>query len=131
MFHKERRYANRTHPNKPNRWKEKKYWGQMNLDRKDNWVFGDKHTGAPLLNFSWFNIERHILIKGSHSPDDPGLWKYWKDRDKRKIKDLIPSKQRIAKNQNYICPKCRESLFNGEELHTRHVIPVSQGGKDT
>ncbi|MEO1432849.1 MAG: HNH endonuclease signature motif containing protein [Cyanobacteria bacterium J06633_8] len=30
-----------------------------------------------------------------------------------------------------MCPTCRESLFNGEELHVHHIIPKSKGGKDT
>jgi len=131
MFHRAFRYASRTHPNKPWHWKQKRYWGRMNLARKDNWVFGDKRTGGLLLKFAWFDIQRHALVPGTHSPDNPSLWEYWQDRKKIHVRNLPPSEQRIAKNQKYVCEVCRESLFNGEELHTHHVKPKKDGGKDT
>lgn len=131
MFQRERRYASRTHPNKPWYWKQKRYWGRMNLARKNNWVFGDKRTGGFLLKFAWFDIQRHALIPGTHSPDDPSLRTYWQERNKTHVKNLPPSEQRIARNQKYVCEECRESLFSGEELHTRHVKPKKDGGGDT
>lgn len=130
MFHRERRYASRTHPNKPWYWKQVRYWGRMNLARKDNWVFGDKHTGGFLLKFAWFDIRRHALVIGTHSPDNPNLREYWQERNKTKVKNLPPREQRIAKNQGYVCETCKVSLFNGEELHVHHVKPRKDGGKD-
>jgi RNA-directed DNA polymerase len=131
MFQRERRYAKRMHPNKPERWRIKRYWGRLNLDRNDNWVFGNKRTGKHLLKFSWFGIERHILVKGASSPDNPNLKAYWKNREKAKSKVLIPSYQKIAVKQDYQCPKCSESLFNGEALHLHHVIPRHLHGKNS
>ena len=57
-----------------------KYWGRFHRDRLDCWVFGDKHTGGYLLKFNWFPIERHTLVKGRSSPDDPRLKDYWAKR---------------------------------------------------
>jgi len=131
MFLRERRYTNHTHPTKPWYWVKKRYWGRMNLRRSDNWVFGDKPTGGYLLKFIWFDIQRHTLVPGTYSQDDPSLGKYWQERNKTKLKDLPSREQRIAKNQNYVCEICGESLFNEEELHTHHVIPKKDGGKDT
>jgi RNA-directed DNA polymerase len=131
MFLREHRYASRNHPKKPMYWKKIRYWGRLNLDKKDNWVFGDKQSGMFLLRFAWCKIQRHILVKGTYSPDNPRLKTYWQTRSTRKVTDLMPSMQKIAKNQKCICPKCGESLFNGEEIHTHHVIPKSKGGKDT
>jgi RNA-directed DNA polymerase len=130
MFHKERRYVNRTHPNKSNQWRQQRYWGKLNRKRNDRWVFGDKHTGAYLLKFSWFNIERHVLVKGRASPDDPGLKDYWRRRTAARVKDLRLSHQKIAHTQSHICPFCGESLFNDEELHQDHIEPKAKGGKD-
>ena len=89
--------------------------------------------GIHLLKFTWFDIERHVLIPGKSSPDDPNpkIQKWFKSKRKRKSKDYKKSWQKIARNQNYVCPTCRESLFNGEELHVHHIIPKSKGGKDT
>jgi len=131
MLYKEQRYSSRTHPKKAWGWKYKQYWGRMNLARKDNWVFGDKHTGISLLKFTWFDIRRHALVPSTSSPDDPSLKKYWQERIKTHVKNLASSDQRIAKNQKYACEVCKESLFNGEELQTHHVKPRSEGGKDT
>ncbi len=130
MFYKEVRHVKRTHPHKPKKWRQRKYWGRLNLDRQDHWVFGDKHTGHHLLKYSWFPIERHILVKGTSSPDDPALKDYWQKRNAAKAKDLPPSRQKIARKQNGICPICENTLFNDEELHVHHKKPKAKGGKD-
>jgi len=131
MFQREKRYTKRMHPNKPEKWRVKRYWGRLNLDRNDNWVFGNKLTGKHLLRFSWFGIRRHILVKGASSPDDPKLRTYWNNREKTKSKELIPSYQKMALKQDYLCPVCKESLFNGELLHAHHIIPRHLQGKNS
>jgi RNA-directed DNA polymerase len=73
-------------------------------------------------------IERHILVKGTASPDDPQLRDYWQRRMQTKTRSLPLSERRIAQQQNCVCPRCKETLFNGEELHVHHRIPRSQGG---
>jgi RNA-directed DNA polymerase len=130
MFYKEDRYTRWTHPNKPKDWRHRKYWGRLNLDRRDPWVFGDKQTGGYLLKLSWFPIERHTLVKGTASPDDPKLKDYWKERQAAKARDLTLSKRKLAKRQKGRCAECGESLFNDEELQVHHLLARSQGGKD-
>ncbi len=131
MFYKADRYTRWMHPNKPKNWRHRKYWGRFQLDRLDPWVFGDKQTGWYLLKFSWFPIERHTLVKGRSSPDDPTLRDYWEKRQAAKAKDLTFSKQKLAKRQKGRCQECGESLFNGEELQVHHLLARSQGGKDS
>jgi RNA-directed DNA polymerase len=131
MMQRETRYAKRLHPRKPEYWRHNKYFGRLNLERGDNWVFGDKQTGMHLLKFKWFPIERHALAQGNASPDDPNLRDYWEKREKAKAKDLIPSRQKIAKRQKGRCPHCGESLFNGEEVHAHRRVPGKDGGKYT
>lgn len=131
MFFKEVRHVKRTHPHKSKAWQQRRYWGQLNVERHDRWVFGDKHTGQHLLKYSWFPIERHVLVKGTASPDDPALKTYWAHRTAAKAKDLAPSKQKLARHQGGICPLCRNTLFNEEELHAHHILPRACGGKDT
>jgi hypothetical protein len=77
MFYKADRHTRGMHPKKSPDWRHRKYWGRFHLDRIDPWVFGDKQTGAYLLKLSWFPIERHTLVKGTSSPDDPRLKDYW------------------------------------------------------
>jgi RNA-directed DNA polymerase len=131
MFRREKRYVDHTHPKKSMQWKRSKYWGKLNPDRQDKWVFGDKREGAYLLRFSWSPIERHVQVKGKASPDDPNLKEYWRERNMRKAKDLIPSKKKIANRQDGICLVCGESLFNDEELHIHHKKPIREGGDDS
>jgi len=130
MFYKEVRHVKRTHPHKPKKWQQRKYWGRLHLDRQDHWVFGDKRTGQHLLKYRWFPIERHILVKGTASPDDPALKDYWQKRNAAKAKDLPASRQKMARKQNGICPICKNTLFNDEELHVHHKKPKAKGGKD-
>lgn len=130
MFYRAERYTKATHPTKPKRWRQQTYWGRLNLDRQDNWVFGDKQTGRYLLKFQWFPIERHVLVRGRSSPDDPDLKDYWMKRQEMKAKDLSFSKQKLAKRQKGMCLECGESLFNDEEIHVHHRLGTSKGGKD-
>lgn len=131
MFDRQVRYVRRMHPRKNYAWKQAKYWGRLNLDRQDKWVFGDKQTGMALQKFIWTPIQRHILIQHTASPDDPSLRAYWQKRSQRKSAELVPSKQRIARRQNYQCPVCKTSLFTDEALHVHHVKPKQEGGNDT
>jgi RNA-directed DNA polymerase len=131
MFSKADRYTRWMHPNKSKDWRHKKYWGSLHLDRQDRWVFGDKQTGGYLLKFRWFPIERHVLVKGRSSPDDPCLKDYWMKRQAAQAKDLSFSKQKLAKRQKGRCPECGESLFNDEELHVHHLLVRSHGGKSS
>jgi RNA-directed DNA polymerase len=131
MYVREKRYSKRMHPKKNSSWRKQRYWGRLNLDREDNWVFGDKQSGQHLLKFSWFNIRRHTMVKGDASPDDPKLQEYWESRNKIKSKNLIPSYQKLARKQEYKCPVCGESLFNDEPIQKHHKIPRTKGGNDS
>ena len=131
MFRREVRYVSHTHPKKSKHWKKARYWGKLIPGRKDNWVFGDKQKGLYLLKFTWYTIERHVLVKGKASPDDPNLREYWQKRSAAKAKYLMPSRKRMAREQLGICPVCGESLLNDEGLQVHHKKPVKEGGKDT
>jgi RNA-directed DNA polymerase len=124
------RYVRRMHPNKPRKWGKNRYWGRLNPERDDRWVFGDKHTGAYLLKFRWFKIVRHPLVRGRSSPDDPGLRDYWWARRKINFRCLSASDVRLAERQDWCCPVCSMNLINGEELHRHHKRPRCMGGSD-
>lgn len=130
MFRRQKRHAKRTYPDKTWTWHKGRYWGKLNPARNDHWVFGDIHSGHFLLKFSWFQIQRHIPVKGLASPDNPALKDYWAKREARKVKNLQPAMQSMANRQWRVCYRCGESLFNGEEIHKHHLIPLAEGGKD-
>lgn len=132
MYWRAVRYARRTHPTKPVYWLRNRYWGALNPKHKgDKYVFGNKKTGAFLLKFMWFKIERHVLVKGKSSPDDPGLRDYWENRRKVNIRHLSPSDLKIAEAQDWACPVCGKHLMNGETLDRHHKSARADGGPDS
>ena len=124
------RYVRFSHPTKGWRWCRSKYWGELNPNRKDRWVFGDKSTGTYLLKLSWTPIVRHVLVKGAASPDDPVLKEYWIRRERRKIDTLPPRLIGLAHSQRGRCAHCGASLLNGEAIHRHHLHPKGEGGTD-
>ena len=130
-------WAKRRHPNKSTKWVQSRYYSRFG---GDNWTFMCKGTGRKgkeksyiLHNISSTPIVRHIKVKGSSSPDDSSLREYWQKRatDYGKKYWAKGSKyEAIAKIQNWKCPVCGESLFNGEPIETHHIVPVAEGGTD-
>jgi RNA-directed DNA polymerase len=132
MFDRCVRHVRSNHGRKGWRWCRSKYWGRLNPERADRWVFGDKSTGAYLLKLSWTPIRRHALVKGSASTDDPDLRGYWLERERRKLDEgvLPPRLVGLARAQRGRCSHCGASLFNGEALNRHHLLPKSEGGTD-
>jgi RNA-directed DNA polymerase len=131
------RWAKRRHPNKNSKWVRKRYFKTI---KGNQWVFAcntsdrrGKDKELTLYQIASTPIERHIKVKGDASPDDPSLREYWDKRHKKlgKIRfDKSTRLYRIAENQDWKCPKCGESLLNGEEIETHHIVPVNEGGTD-
>jgi len=130
MFCRAARYARRAHPRKPNWWLQGRYWGKLNPERNDHWVFGDKRTGRYLLKFRWFKIERHTLVRGTAAPDDPSLREYWWARQKVNTRHLTLGEVALAEHQDWACPICGMALINGEPLERHHLTPRCEGGSD-
>lgn len=125
------RYVKHTHPGKSQQWRHNRYWGRLNPARQDDGVFGDKHSGRYLLRFAWFPIARHILVKGTASPDDPRLREYWWARRKVNLRHLSRDDLRLAEAQDWCCPVCgRDLTLAGEELQRHHKKPRGEGGTD-
>jgi RNA-directed DNA polymerase len=129
-----KRWAFKRHPKKSKQWVIKKYFPT------DGFTFSvgiedrrGKPTTVSLVRLTKIEIERHIKVKGTSSPDNPELVKYWKDRATRDGKSYWAKdgrKVRIAQNQDWRCPICGEYLFNGEATEVHHIIPVNEGGTD-
>jgi len=113
------KWCKRRHPNKGSKWIARKYFSTF---KGRAWTFsaqthdrtGTRKTLA-LIRLADIPIERHIKVKGTTSPDDSQLASYWK-------------KRHTAASQNWQCPVCGEPLFNGEQLHTHHLMQVANGG---
>ena len=131
------RWAKRRHPNKGKKWVKNRYF---KWHRGVKWTFMCQGTGRKgkeksyiLYDISNTPIVRHIKVKGQASPDDPTLREYWHNRSVKNGKKYWAkgSKyEQVAKIQSWKCPICGDSLFNGEEIETHHIVPVKDGGSD-
>ena len=121
MYERSQRWAKRQHPNKSKTWREDRYFGRFHPGHNDSWVFGDKDTGLYLPKLSWLKIARHTKVPGAYSPDNPNLKTYWAERRAKAVK-LPLQRYRLAARQDFLCPVCRASLQNGEELQRHHLL---------
>jgi RNA-directed DNA polymerase len=100
-----------SHRNKPKHWIVGRYFGRFSKVRNDQWVFGDRDTGAHLPKPSWTGIVRHIQVKGGASPDDPALAGYWAQRRQKVKAPLDPYTVRLLSRQDGRCSLCGENLL--------------------
>lgn len=130
IFWKLRRWISKTHPNKSFTWRDQRYWANHPAYPGSQWSFVDKDTGMVLYRIGYTRIQRHVLIKGDASPDNPGLCEYFEQRQKRsrQLGDYPKAAQSIIRQQQAKCPNCGQSLFNEEDVHIHHKLPRSQGG---
>lgn len=125
------RWARRTHPTKSLKWIRRKYFKVGFEHGNKSWrLLRDKEHGGELLEISSIKIQRHVMVKGTHSPDNPALSGYWKTRRSKEIKALPKGKRTLAMRQQGKCPQCGDWLLNKEELHVHHKVPRSKGGSD-
>jgi RNA-directed DNA polymerase len=106
------KWAKHSHPNKPKHWITNRYFGRFNKSRRDNWVFGDRHSGAYLVKHAWTPIIRHRMVKGRSSPDDPTLAEYWADRRRRAAPPPLDNLSlRLLQKQQGACTVCGQLLL--------------------
>jgi RNA-directed DNA polymerase len=109
------KWATRRHRNKPKRWIVGRYFGKFNKFRNDRWVFGDRDSGAYLVKFSWTAIQRHVLVTGAASPDDPALARYWATRRNKVKPPLSNYTLRLLARQAGLCPLCGDHLLTADQ----------------
>jgi len=109
------KWAKHSHPNKPTRWIVRRYFGTFNKSRHDQWVFGDRDSGAYLHRFAWTKIVRHQMVRGTSSPDDPALAGYWAARRHRGIpRPMDAATLRLLQAQHGRCPWCGQLLLDAD-----------------
>ncbi|GAA5117242.1 group II intron maturase-specific domain-containing protein [Haloechinothrix salitolerans] len=109
------KWVTRSHRNKPKLWIIDRYFGKFNKFRNDHWVFGDRKSGAYLVKFSWTTIVRHVMVKGTASPDDPALADYWAERRTKIKPPLNKYMLRLLTKQNAQCLLCGDHLLSAEQ----------------
>jgi RNA-directed DNA polymerase len=110
------KWATRRHRNKSKHWVTARYFGAFHPSRRDQWVFGDRDSGAYLLKFAWTKIVRHQIVKDTASPDDPDLDQYWAVRRRRRPPvPLNRTDLRLLKDQDGRCPLCTDLLLHADQ----------------
>jgi len=130
-------WCKRRHLKRRLKWVKNKYFRRIN---GVEWTFcyetEDRRGNKKLLSLydiSKTPIIRHIKVKGTASPFDSELKDYWETRNKKMGKTYWAKGSKylqVAKEQNWKCPICGDSLFNGEDIETHHIKPVKDGGSD-
>ncbi len=93
----------------------RRYFGKFCTSRHDQWVFGDRDSGAYLLRFAWAKIVRHQMVRGTSSRDDPALASYWADRRRRGIpRQMDTASLRLLQAQRGRCALCGELLLDAD-----------------
>jgi RNA-directed DNA polymerase len=69
------------------------------------------------------------------SPDDPNSVQFWEELSRQRLTAkgfhyLKRLHNDLALSQNYVCPVCNETLYNGEQTHVHHILEKSKGEKD-
>lgn len=100
---------------------------------KDKWILTDPHNEkTQLFKISWIPIVRHEVVKYKNSPDDASLKEYFQKRDKKEfIRDNILSRRKLAKQGNYKCRICKQSLVGEEELKINQIVAKKLGGAES
>ncbi len=109
------KWARLTHPNKPRRWVNARYFGEFNPSRRDRWVFGSRETGFYLRKFAWTPIVRHRMVAGTASPDDPSLTDYWNQRRRRSPPPVDTTTLKLLRVQQGRCPICQGLLLHADQ----------------
>lgn len=130
IFWKLRRWVSKTHPTKSFSWRDRRYWANHPAYPGSQWSFVDKDTGMVLYRIGYTRIQRHVLIQGEASPDNPDFKDYFEQRNQRSkhVENYPKAAQRVIRKQQAKCPNCGQSLFNGESIHIHHKTPRCQGG---
>jgi RNA-directed DNA polymerase len=109
------KWAKHSQPNKPTRWIVRRYFGKFCKSRNDQWVFGDRISGAYMLRFAWTKIVRHQMVRGTSSRDDPALTRYWADRKRKGIpRPMDTATLRLLQAQRGHCPLCGQLLLDAD-----------------
>jgi RNA-directed DNA polymerase len=92
-----------------------RYFGTSCKSRDDQWVFGDRVSGAYLVKHSWTKITRRTMVAGRASPDGPDLRGYWQARRRASL-SLDSYTLRLLTRQRGRCPLCGNWLIHTAQL---------------
>jgi hypothetical protein len=114
-------------------WIKKKYFKTVG---GNHWVFFGENNEKELilLRASRFPIQRHVKVKAKANPFDPAWELYFEKRLGIKMVDNLKGKRQLLhlwKEQQGICPVCKQKITNLTGWHSHHIVWRSLGGSDS
>ena len=125
-------WAKRRHPGKPRRWIKKKYFKTVG---GNSWTFYGEHEGRTITLFraARVPIRRHAKVTGEANPYDPEWEVYFERRTDVKMEATLKGRRqllRLWKEQNGICPVCKQQISELTGWHNHHIVWRVMGGSD-
>jgi RNA-directed DNA polymerase len=131
------RWAKRRHPHKPPGWIRRQYFTRVADNR---WVFygttitsQGKTREHRLIRLAYTPITRHIKAKAEANPYDPKWERYFEARLGVKMADTLKGRRSLLslwREQDGICPVCKQSIPKLTGWHNHHIVGRSNGGAD-
>jgi len=124
-------WAQRRHPNKGKRWVAEKYFATVD-GRK--WTFVEKKDGKVVKALEGYS--KHKESTGSYAKVGydrsyyDGDTAYWAERLSKGYGNITPSKAKMLKRQEGICPVCNSRLTTEDLTHVHHIRHRAKGGSD-
>jgi RNA-directed DNA polymerase len=127
------RWAQRRHPTKSKGWTKRKY--VRTVSGRD-WVFYGEENGRVVYLYRAYRtpIKRHTAIKAEANPFDPQWERYFEQRLGVKMEANLQGRRQLLglwKEQEGLCPVCKQTITEITGWHTHHSIWRSLGGPDT
>jgi RNA-directed DNA polymerase len=131
------RWAKRRHPKKSPGWIRQKYFTRVADNR---WVFFGTRTTSQgktqehrLIRLAYTPIKRHLKIKAQANPYDPEWEPYFETRLGVKMAASLKGRRSLLylwREQDGICPVCKQSITTLTGWHNHHIVWRSKGGSD-
>lgn len=131
-------WARRRHAKKGSRWIKEKYFRTVGTR---TWTFvgmtSNDQGRKPLHDLVYavdVPIVRHVKIRGSAHRYDPVWESYFEQRLGVKMAANLRGRRQLLslwKQQNGVCPVCRQMLTVLGEWHNHHKVWRSKGGSDS
>jgi RNA-directed DNA polymerase len=126
------RWAKRRHPHRSRRWLRKKYFRSI---AGRSWTFHGEVKGTTWFLFyaARVPIIRHTKVQGAANPFDPAWEAYFERRLGVKMAGNLRGRRQLLylwKEQNGICPVCKQKITELTGWHNHHIIWRSLGGSD-
>ena len=123
-------HLKRLHPKKSWKWIKNTYYKPCKKNSNSSHICDPQNSTNRIFYFRDVSIKRHVLVTFNYSVFDKSLKDYWYKHNKV-LYNLMHGefKIRLAQRQKYICPHCKQMIYEKEGLELNHILPQKYGSK--